>query len=71
MPKNISPGDVVRIKSQGITVEGVVHSASNYNQRDPETDCWYIEVINETTDLVHYWKQDLDGGEVEVISRAS
>lgn len=83
----IRAGDRVRIKSQGITVEGEVVSAGNYPEYEVqevqtglengepvfETKSvvvgmtYYLEVKNDATGLVHYWKSDQEPGTVEVL----
>ena len=66
---DIKKGDTIIVYSQNTSRTGIVDSASNYGNLPwkPEP-CWYIEF----TDPVHgavYWKQDGDGGTVEVLER--
>ena len=69
MPKlEIKAGDRVEIKAMGITVEGVVNSANNYNQWGRKPDCWYIELTSDSGKS-HYWKQDQDGGSVRLLPK--
>ncbi|MCA9977674.1 MAG: hypothetical protein KC413_18070 [Anaerolineales bacterium] len=62
----IKKGDRVKINAMGITVEGVVDSANNYDQWGTKPDCWYIELTSDSGKS-HYWKQDRDGGSVELL----
>jgi hypothetical protein len=63
----IRPGDTVTIRSHGLVRTGVVHSASNYGNLpwSPEP-CWYIE-YEDPKYGAGYWKQDDDGGTVELV----
>lgn len=68
MAITIRIGDVVKITAQGTTRQGTVVSASNYGNRyQDDPPCWYIE-LNDPYRGPVYWKQDADGGTVEVIT---
>jgi hypothetical protein len=71
----IKKGDIVKITNQNIAVEGKVDSAINYGTDDNPN--WYIE-IKVTRGITHntpigmaaYWKQQIDGGTVEMIKES-
>lgn len=58
------PGDLIRIGGRSYVI-GEIFSADFYgNPRHPAPDDgWFIE-FRDASDLYHYWKQYIDGGEL-------
>lgn len=61
---DVKPGDTVRITTRQATSYGVVKTAKNYGSSG--NDDWYITLTDPDHGPV-YWKQQQDGGAVEVI----
>ncbi len=67
---DVQPGDRVCIRAQGITVCGIVHSASRYSfdfsrEGKIEGGGWYIEMLKANVPGGYsYWKQGIDGGHI-------
>ena len=70
-PQDIKVGKIVRIKSQGITVVGMISSCNftyDFSVSPALMDGGWFEVLNEVTWKTHYWVSDIDGGTIEVLS---
>lgn len=61
----ISVGDRIKVRAQGITVEGTVHTVA-YWEGDGG---WYIEMLDANVPGGYsYWKQGVDGGHIEEVN---
>jgi hypothetical protein len=73
-PTTINPGDRVRITKDSFSwAEGRVISADQMGSSEPGASDWYIELSADAGTITQgyiYWKQAIDGGSVEVLSRA-
>jgi len=59
----LKAGDRIRVKCQGQTITGTVLTAYNWKVIPEDPDDWYIEFTGPNG--YAYWKQGVDGGQVE------
>ena len=68
--QDIKIGSRLQIKSHGKTIIGEVLSCSfgyDFTVSPPVYNSAYIELLSDDNQ-VYYWKSDIDGGSIEVLS---
>lgn len=64
----IKKGDIVKITCNGVWTECEVRSTTNWGTDDSPN--WYIECVSTLSGLAAYWKQQIDGGTVEMVKES-